>query len=379
MFKLECLGAKHGDCLLIHYGDAGAPKLVLIDGGPGRVYKNFLKPRLEQLRAQADGDLPLEIELGMVSHIDADHIKGMIDLTDDLVDEDNADNRLVEFTRFWHNSFEDITGAPGSATVSAASNAIIAARAPGASLPFGVLNGSDGRAGEILASVNQGRTLRDNLVRLGLDGNLPYGGLVQLGGQPDPFELPGGLKFTLVGPLAVRVEKLQKKWSQTASPAQVAAFTDNSVANLASIVLLAECDGKKILLTGDARGDDILDGLEAQNLIQPDGTLKLDIHKVCHHGSDRNVTTEFFRRLPANTYVISGDGHHDNPEPECMRMIRKSRNDQGGYRIVIASPITRMDAHKKTAFDAEIKKLRDAGVTIDFRPEGDLSITVDLA
>ena len=43
--------------------------------------------------------------------------------------------------------------------------------------------------------------------------------------------------------------------------AELAAFSDSSVANLSSIVVLAECGGKTMMLTGDARGDDIISGV----------------------------------------------------------------------------------------------------------------------
>ena len=33
IFTLEALQAKHGDALLLHYGDAASPRLIVIDGG----------------------------------------------------------------------------------------------------------------------------------------------------------------------------------------------------------------------------------------------------------------------------------------------------------------------------------------------------------
>ena len=50
MFMIEAVKAKHGDCLLLHWG---AGKLALIDGGPDTVYENFRKPRLERLETSA--------------------------------------------------------------------------------------------------------------------------------------------------------------------------------------------------------------------------------------------------------------------------------------------------------------------------------------
>jgi hypothetical protein len=50
MFTLEALEARHGDCLLLHWGEAAAPRLALIDGGPSGVFRASLRPRLEALR-----------------------------------------------------------------------------------------------------------------------------------------------------------------------------------------------------------------------------------------------------------------------------------------------------------------------------------------
>ena len=38
------------------------------------------------------------------------------------------------------------------------------------------------------------------------------------------------------------------------------------------------------------------------------GTWLVDLLKVPHHGSNRNVTHEFFAKVPARHYVVSGNG-----------------------------------------------------------------------
>ena len=95
MFTLEALPAKHGDCLILHYGPDGDPSLILIDGGPDTVYRQVLLPRLSQIKEERSISGPLPISLAMVSHIDDDHINGLLDLTDALVDD--LDNERVKF------------------------------------------------------------------------------------------------------------------------------------------------------------------------------------------------------------------------------------------------------------------------------------------
>ena len=56
-----------------------------------------------------------------------------------------------------------------------------------------------------------------------------------------------------------------------------------------------------MLLTGDARGDDVLAGLREAGLLRR-SPLHVDVLKLPHHGSDRNVeTTSSARSSPTTT------------------------------------------------------------------------------
>src|SRR5262245_34349282 len=80
-----------------------------------------------------------------------------------------------------------------------------------------------------------------------------------------------GAKVTILGPLQSRLDDLQHEWAKQAKtavrPADFAGLfhedLDTSVPNLSSLVAVVEMDGKRILLTGDARGDDIVKGYSA--------------------------------------------------------------------------------------------------------------------
>jgi beta-lactamase superfamily II metal-dependent hydrolase len=99
------------------------------------------------------------------------------------------------------------------------------------------------------------------------------------------------------------------------------------VYNLSSIVVLAEQARKRMLLTGDALGRDILDGLENTELLKR-GVIDVDVLKLPHHGSDRNVDTDFFRRVRADHYVISANGKHGNPDTPTLDMILEARGSR---------------------------------------------------
>src|SRR5215217_3934987 len=171
MLILETLRARYGDALLLHFGTEEEPRLILIDGGPPGVYGDALKPRLEQLREERglEDGTPLEIDLGMVSHIDEDHIAGILELARELKDLQESEQPLPwTIRRFWHNSFDDILDNEEVAVASAAS-----VMSPAS---IGDLLGPSGSL--VLSSVGKGRELRNLLEFLDLEGNASFKGLV---------------------------------------------------------------------------------------------------------------------------------------------------------------------------------------------------------
>jgi beta-lactamase superfamily II metal-dependent hydrolase len=310
---LEALQANHGDALLVHWGTRATPRTMLVDGGPSPTYRDTLRHRLLALAAERHGGA-LDLDLLMVSHIDEDHIEGIQSLLGDL-----TRHRLPELSvrRFWLNSFDELTGDDlESGFVSASSRG---------RLSLAQIRRRVGpRSARIVASVSQGRSVAERAARLGLDGNPPFTGLVMRRRRPRTVTLDGGLELTVLGPSKDRVDDLREHWGGTASDRSSLAYVDDSIPNLSSIVVIARAAHKTMLLTGDARGDDILDGLRAAGRLR-DGPARFHLLKLPHHGSDRNVETEFFRRVVADHYVVSADGSHDNPELATLQMLTEAR------------------------------------------------------
>ena len=107
-FSLDVLRARKGDCLMLHFGSAQDPHLILIDGGPSDVYKPFLKPRLQKIHEtrELEEQQPLPVDVVMVSHVDDDHIKGILELTKEQ--RTNSPDVRLDVTSLWHNSFDDL-------------------------------------------------------------------------------------------------------------------------------------------------------------------------------------------------------------------------------------------------------------------------------
>lgn len=337
LFTLEALNAEHGDALLLHFGTPAKPKLAVIDGGPAGVYAKALRPRLAQLRAaRVPGGGPLPVRLAMITHIDDDHIRGVLDLLDGMAKKrDDQEPPDWKIDSLWFNSFDDILGNSAdelAAAVKTASNAAAA----GLPLPPNV-SVKHFESALVAASVNQGRTVRDQAKRLKIARNAEAGGglitAAPAGRKRDDPKIEG-LKMTVLSPFRNRVEALQKEWDeqlkkmkatkQAAAKAIAAEFLDESVFNLSSIAVLVEAGGESMLLTGDARGDDVIAGLKAAKRLK-DGRCHVGVLKIPHHGSDRNVATEFFQQVTADHYVISANGKFGNPDPPTLKMLTGAR------------------------------------------------------
>lgn len=339
ILSLEVLPAKKGDCLLLHYGTQASRKLWVIDGGPSRVYKPVLKKRLHALR----GEAALEVELLMVSHHDDDHIKGILDMCEELDAE--TGEKPYHIHNLWHNSFQNLMELDPHGDGTVPTNVTAAFDA-----------GSE-HDQAMLASVGQGHSLGAYARKFGWPVNSAFPMRIAGFGQVPTPDLSGfaPLAITMVGPMQREVDGLRKvyrdyleklaKDEQAEAEAVLAAYKDKSPANLSSIVALVEHGGKSILLTGDARGDTVLAALRELGLIGGGKVLEVDVLKLPHHGSDNNVEPDFFESIHADHYVFCGDGSHGNPERETLKMLFTARG-AAGFTLHFNYALAAIDARR---------------------------------
>ncbi|TAJ21190.1 MAG: hypothetical protein EPO68_05270 [Planctomycetota bacterium] len=381
IFTLEPLKAAEGDCLLLHFGTPQAPRLALIDGGPGQIWETSLLPRLQQIAANRNVQ-QLEIELAMLSHVDNDHAVGLKKLfrrlKSEVEDHIPVPQRLLRVKRLWHNTFNDVLGDSIDKyyrTLTATLQASTGGGAPNPALEEALARahrdehgGSAEEAAEIASDValvmaghGEGRDIRDSHEVLRANNeiaalNAPFlkhnrPALITTGNAPNAVDV-AGLSFRILGPMQEEIEALQKAFDKyvqdkgLTAEAMLAAYSDKSVPNLSSIVCIVEAGGKRILLTGDARGDKIITGLEKAGLLV-NGKFAVDVLKVPHHGSDRNTTAEFFAKIRAKHYVLSGDGKHGNPERDTVGWLIDSRKPTDRYTIVLTYPLAVIDAERR--------------------------------
>jgi hypothetical protein len=396
IFTLEALEAAEGDSLLLHYGSKEKPRLIVIDGGPKDIFKKSLSPRLKAIRT-ARGGGSLEVRMIMVSHIDGDHITGVIDLANELATAEDAGEELpYDILTLWHNSFDDIV-----AKVTAEAQLHIA------NVKTSMLKSADAAA--VAADVKQGRTLRILANKLSMNLNSGFDDLVVFNGDKAGSTLDIGekLSFLVLGPRQAEIDSLEQKWAEdvrklldkekaakkksakkssarkktggaaaasaaeiialaeaTLTPAELeaaaAAFLDQSIPNLSSVVVLAKLGAKTMLLTGDARGDLILQSLrDCKLLAKTGGTVHFDILKMPHHGSDRNMRKDFLEFVTADHYVFSANGKDGNPDPPTFKMLFDAR-PKGGYTLWITNDVAKttkfINTNKPKNIDVKIRK-----------------------
>ena len=321
MLKLIAVQARFGDCFLLVYGN-DVPRYILIDGGPSKNFDKHLKDELTKLQAT-----PLTLDCVIISHVDNDHILGVLGLLAKIkFDHDNRQNPFCKVEKLWFNSF---SVSAGTQELEGRINSVYKAA--------GANNIKMQEMNMALHGISEGHKLTSFARFLDIPINPEAADQTLLADKTPQVFHESNLEIIVVGPTKNNLTQLKEKWEEwvAANEAKIqagaytpefAAMQDKSIPNLSSIVLLIRAEGKSILLTGDCRGDHLVEGIIETGL-SADGKLHVDIFKVPHHGSARNVTKEFFGDVTADTYIISADGTYGNPDYETLTWIVESAKE----------------------------------------------------
>lgn len=367
MMKLTIFQSDKGDCLSLTGSDG---TMMLIDGGMDSSYSKHVAPELEKLHSSGRA-----IDLVYVSHIDEDHIAGVLRLMDDLVEwrvhefqmeSGNTHHpkprnpRPPEIKGIWHNAFHEVIGensGPVADMLAAVANTLSAnVTASSASLT----SACRGLVTSERHAVRLSRRIGQRQLNIPL--NEQFGGkLILVRPNPSPIEL-GSMRLSVIGPFEEDLRVLRKEWNEwladnTKFLQEIArrSRTDEerllgnemdrifvplferaeelgkrgnvTAPNLASLMLYVEEPGKTVLLTGDGHADDILKGLAHIDKLR-DGRIHVNVLKVQHHGSENNIHSAFCQAVTADHYVFCGNGEHDNPNLEVVKTIIDSRLKQ---------------------------------------------------
>ena len=335
----------------------------------------------------------------VVSHVDDDHINGILDLAT-AIDEAQRQARALPatVTEVWHNAFGDMEFLAEFADEPGLQEAIRDVHAdPAALVPAGATEQDDPTIGDITAgaqSVGQGRQLDQLLTTIRIPRNISFDDRGNFARNGPPLDLEG-LKVTVVAPNDGMLELLRTEWRKELKKllkkqiarktagisALAAAFDDPSVPNQSSIVLLVQFEQKSMLLTGDARGDHLLQALTDDPTI--DLPLRVDLFKVPHHGSAHSNGAALFKAVIADHYVISGNGEHGNPHPAALKELFASRTGEPITVYLTNHPLdgaTKQDDRDKAEEAQKVldTAANDPSVTIVYRDAGELAVSVPL-
>jgi hypothetical protein len=280
------------------------------------------------------------LERVVLSHVDDDHVKGLLDLMKELNHPKKKDPLTLDVRALWHNSFSDTLG-------------------PEVEDGFAKLLEESGDMSDLMPRSNaQGKSIAqgDQLSTLAGEVGIPINPgfdpscIITVDQAAGPLS-DGNLDLRILGPSLQNLQDLRQEWldwldeqkeklsARDLLDERAIGEADESVPNLSSIMFLASADGKTILLTGDGTGDDLLEALDQANLLRADGTFHVDVLKLAHHGSQRNASPEFFRRLTADKYVISANGKYGNPDPPTLEWLVTAAKEQGrAVEIWITNP-----------------------------------------
>lgn len=290
---VEALPALRGDCLWIECLRPGLPPWrLLIDGGLPECWPVVR----ERIARAATTQRPVHIDLVVVSHIDADHIGGLLPLL-------AARDLPVTVGDVWFNGLPQLPTQGISRSVAQGDSlvALLSGSGVGATLPW---NERFGRAAVMTPA------------------DAPYLAL----------SWPDGPVLTLLSPTARRLEALRDVWSaehdrlkrgEAAEPPRAAiplplddldtlartkTVADRSAANGSSIAFLLEHGGVRCLLGADAFSSVLGTALTALANARDGQPIALDLFKLPHHGSASNVTLDLLRVAPAQRYLVSTNG-----------------------------------------------------------------------
>ena len=320
VFRIHVLPAQRGDSLWIDYGPEAAPRHILIDGGitaTGRVHLS---------RMLAKVGVPVHFELLVVTHVDLDHILGVIKVLKDLPPG-------VTFGDIWFNGWDQLKSVGLE--------------------PMGIKEGID--LSDILArdhaetwnKAAQGRAIglgaNDVVVRYALDGDM---------------------KIAVLGPGRAQLEKLRDRWRDVIeefgaaeeaeargeaptepqipgleamgaidvpSLAKSAFDEDDTVPNGSSIALMLEFGGRRALMLADAYPSVVAKSLRS---LAPNGRFQADVVKLPHHGSRNNTDRELASLIEAHTWIFSSNGAGNTKHPH-REAVARVLHDGAGVKTLV--------------------------------------------
>ena len=371
---IRALPANAGDCFIIEF--IKEDYCILVDGGYSDTYYKYLKKDLLELASHGK-----HINLLIITHIDSDHIGGVIAF---LKENSSAIHpNVIGVDEVWYNAFQHMYSEekhkqPISYTTKEILKGYLVAHS-------GKFNQNNGQKD---ISVSQGETVVKLLLDNGYNWNNMWFGNAVCVKNGAHIQLKENLQCTLLNPGEKELQDLANFWvSELKSRIRdfvicdddlyseafesclilsgneyetvrkdivfenvtdgrsvdwekwIDAWSgqvDDSRTNRSSIAFMLEYEGIKMVFPGDA----------PTQLFQDRLPEEIDVVKLPHHGSEKNISAGFIRNIKVSYYILSTDGKkHGHPSKQ-----------------VIANILYRAPGEPKLLKNFDISDLKDIGV-----------------
>lgn len=282
--KIHILEANTGDAFIVNCGE----NTILIDGGTSSVSK--------KIRNKLSGNLQSKIKAIFVSHVDRDHVGGIIKLFETshiLIPKDAK--IYINHPNLISTNCNDLG----------------------------------------LVTFQDGDTLKTLLDSLEYEIN------TAISGQKISID---DIQIDIITPSKAIQDDLFEKWRKSTLVQEDAdlvcggtidvdcsidvdepnsASSENDIVNSSSITFALKYKNIKALFLSDSTPEQICDKI--------DGTQEYDIVKISHHGSKNNTSMALLKKIKCNKFIISTNGpaSYGHPHSETINRIIRSCDTHG--------------------------------------------------
>ncbi|MFC5701629.1 AVAST type 1 anti-phage system MBL fold metallo-hydrolase Avs1a [Cohnella faecalis] len=362
--RVTMLPALNGDSFLISCGTGEDKRNILVDGGMKSTFRDQLCPLLTSMHQKGE-----VIDLLIVTHIDQDHIHGVIELL--THNESSEAPAIIGIKEIWHNSYLQLQMDKADELTDHQQRVLeeIVARGDGSR--------EDANAkGEI--SFRQGSTLGALLYEGRYNWNGSAGGRAVTTQSLPVHHLSDELKLELLSPTPEKLQELGQDWlnhlrknNYIGAPSSDRLFDDayemmlrrlkdkskpkkqpihspvrdwelykeepysedDRATNGSSIAFVLTYRGKRLLYLGDSHPTVIVEGL-ASLYQEEQRPYEFSAVKISHHGSSGNTSPELLAMIDSPLYLVSTNGSQHG-HPECSTLIRIVNRDSRYERELV--------------------------------------------
>ena len=377
--------AGNGDSFVIKK-EGAKQTTILIDGGYASTFQRYIHPDLANLASRGHS-----LNLVVSTHIDADHISGLLAFF--RANGNSRTPKIIPVEAVWHNSLRSLISEKEVSVIKNQDDNDLLVEVCRRGFP----PPSNPATEPAEISARQGSSLAALLLGGEYCWNSSNGDQSINACDASLYELNGEVQLRVISPTRTRLEQLREHWigdlrrigftgkigssgafddafeflsafdganvGKNAKAVAISSTTnrcldeiylaDDSVTNGSSIALIIEVGSSRILFLGDAWSEDIEAGLRL--LPNANFPMVFDAVKISHHGSFRNTSPALLKLIDSPVFLISSSGErHNHPDVEVLKAIVDRPSDfQRHLHFNYSTPASQYMHHHTTTSGAE--------------------------